>query len=102
MAGKVVWSREATTDLDALAEYIAKDSAFYAAAFTQEILDAGRSLKEFSERGRIVPELGNRNIRELIVREYRLIDSIEKSRVIILGLVHGKKDLKDYVRKMNK
>lgn len=94
MARKVNWAYEATTDLEALAEYIARDSAFYASAFVQEIRDASRSLNEFSERGRIVPELGNPNIRELFVREYRLIYSIEESRVVMLGLIHGKRDLK--------
>ena len=94
MARKVNWAYEATTDLEALAEYIARDSAFYASAFVQEIRDASRSLNEFSERGRIVPELDNPNIRELFVREYRLIYSIEESRVVILGLIHGKRDLK--------
>ena len=72
------------------------DSSFYAATFVREVLDASRSLNEFSERGRIVPELGNPNIRELFVREYRLIYSIEESRVVILGLIHGKRDLKNY------
>ena len=94
MARKVVWSYEATDDLDVLAEYIANDSAFYAAAFTQQILDISRSLNEFSDRGRIVPELGNPNIRELLIREYRLIYGIEKSRIVILALVHGARDLK--------
>ena len=94
MARKVNWAYEATTDLEALAEYIARDSAFYASAFVQEIRDASRSLNEFSERGRIVPELGNPKVCELFVREYRLIYSIEESRVVMLGLIHGKRDLK--------
>jgi toxin ParE1/3/4 len=45
MAREVIWSREATSDLESIAEYIAKDSTFYAAALVQEIIDAGRSLK---------------------------------------------------------
>ncbi len=94
MARKVDWSFEATTDLESLAVYIARDSAFYATAFVQEILMAGRSLDRFAERGRIVPELAQTNIRELLVREYRLIYTIEESRVVILGLIHGKRDLK--------
>jgi len=32
MARKVNWAYKATTDLEALAEYIARDSAFYASA----------------------------------------------------------------------
>jgi plasmid stabilization system protein ParE len=93
MARKIIWSFEATADLEAIADYIAKDSAFYAAALVQEIRDASRSLDQLSERGRIVPELSNPNIRELFVKEYRLIYSIEESRVVILGLIHGKRDL---------
>jgi hypothetical protein len=57
-------------------------------------IDAGHSLSEFSERGHTVPELDNPDIRELFVREYRLIYSIEGSLVVLLGLVHGKRDLK--------
>src|SRR3972149_9153001 len=53
MARKIVWSFEAADDIEALANYISRDSAFYAAAFVQEILDVSRSLNEFSERGRV-------------------------------------------------
>jgi plasmid stabilization system protein ParE len=94
MARKVIWSFEATADLEALAEYIARDSTFYAASFVQKVLDMSRSLNEFSERGRIVPEIGNPAIREIFVKEYRLIYSIEESRVVIVGLIPGKRDLK--------
>lgn len=90
MAQKIIWSFEATDDLKALADFIARDSLFYAAAFVQEIRDASRSLKDFSERRRVVPELSNPNIRELFVKEYRLIYGIEESRVLILGIIHGR------------
>lgn len=94
MAREVVWSFTAAADLEAIADYIARDSSFYAAAFVREIREASHSLGELSERGRIVPELGNPNIRELIVREYRLIYAIDEGHVVILGLIHGKRDLK--------
>ena len=94
MARKIVWSHEATSDLDALSEYIARDSAFYASAFVQEILDASRSLDTFFERGRVVTEFTDSNIRELFVREYRLVYNIEETRIVVLGLIHGKRDLK--------
>jgi plasmid stabilization system protein ParE len=99
MARKIVWSYEASADIEALANYISRDSIFYAAAFIQETLDVSRSLNEFSERGRVVPEFGYPNIRELFVREYRLIYSIEEDRIVLLGLVHGKRDLKTLWRK---
>jgi toxin ParE1/3/4 len=83
----------------AIANYIAKDSTFYAASFVQEVREASRSLDKLSEKGRIVPELSNPNIRELFIKEYRLIYSIEELRVVILGLIHGRRDLKTLLEK---
>ena len=94
MATEVVWSEGALADLDAVADYIARDSPFYAAAFAEEILAVGSSLHLFPGRGRLVPEAGDPGIREVFVREYRLIYSVEDKRVVILGLIHGKRDLK--------
>lgn len=94
MARKVIWSFEAAADLEAIADYIARDSSFYTASFVIEVREASRSLNEFSERGRIVPELSNPSIRELFIKDYRLIYHIEEFRVVILGLIHGKRDLK--------
>jgi hypothetical protein len=36
MARQIVWSYEASADIEALANYISRDSIFYAAAFIQE------------------------------------------------------------------
>ena len=102
MARKIIWSFEATADLEAIADYIARDSSFYAAAFVLEVREASRSLNEFSERGRIVPELSNSSIRELFINDYRLIYRIEESRVDILGLIHGRRDLKSLWKKEQK
>jgi toxin ParE1/3/4 len=97
MAQKIVWSYEASEDLIALTEYIAKDSIAYAASFAQEILDESRILNQFSKIGRIVPELNKANIRELLIKNYRIIYSIEKTRIVILGIVHGRRDLKSFL-----
>jgi plasmid stabilization system protein ParE len=58
MARTVVGTETALRDLDQAAEFISRDSKFYAAAFVKEARQAARSLKRFAERGRIVPELG--------------------------------------------
>ena len=55
MARKVIWSDSAWNDLQEIAEYIARDSANYAAAFVREVKYAARSLTILSERGRVVP-----------------------------------------------
>ena len=89
MAREVVWTDPAWEDLAAAAEYIARDSEAYAAAFVQEIKDAATSLSEMAERGQIVPEFGDPSIRELLVRPYRLVYSLNARQVTILAIIHG-------------
>jgi len=89
MARKVEWTDPAWNDLAGVAEYIARDSEYYAAAFVQEIKEAAASLAQFAERGQIVPEFGDPSIRELLVKSYRLVYRVSEKRVVILTLIHG-------------
>jgi len=92
MARKVIWAYAAEEDLEAAASYIHRDSPVYAASFIDKALEAGRSLDEFAERGRMVPELGDSSIREIFVYSYRLVYRIEDDRISILALIHGRRD----------
>ena len=89
MARKVDWADPAWDDLSGIAEYIARDSEYYAATFVQEIKEAAASLAEFAERGQVVPEFGDPSIRELLVKSYRLLYRVSEKRVVILTLIHG-------------
>lgn len=60
----VTWSPEALDDVDTIAEYIARDSRFYAGAVVDKIIETSRKLKDFPKAGRVVPELGDNNLRE--------------------------------------
>lgn len=93
MARQVAWAETAWRDLERIADYIAEDSPGYAAAFVRRIRDHARSLEEMAERGRVVPELEEPAVRELIVGSYRLIYEIEGADVNILGVIHGARDL---------
>ena len=90
---KLEWSEPAVEDLRSLHTYIAKDSAHYAASFIERLLDAAEQLVDFPESGRRVPEIQAENVRELIVQGYRIIYQVESSRVIVLAVVHGRRDL---------
>lgn len=94
MARKVTWTERAWNDLEGIADYIAKDSPHYAATLVREVRDAARSLAFLAERGRIVPELHDPDIRELLVGSYRLIYEISDQDAYVLGLVHGARDLR--------
>ena len=93
MARTVIWTETALKDLDQAAEFIARDSKFYAAACVREARQAARSLKRFVERGRVVPEVGKPEIRELFVGQYRLVYKIESAnRIYIVRFIHGARD----------
>jgi toxin ParE1/3/4 len=93
VARQVAWAETAWRDLERIADYIAEDSPGYAAAFVRRVRDHARSLEEMAERGRVVPELKELAVRELIVGSYRLIYEIEGTDVHVLGLIHGARDL---------
>lgn len=93
MAWKVTWTLSAWNDLDAAAEYIARDSINYAASFVYEVRSASLSLQEFARIGRVVPETSNNNIRELLIGNFRLIYKIKTNEIFILALVHGARNI---------
>lgn len=96
MAGQVVvWSPEALEDVEAIADYIARDSAFYAGAVVEKMLAAAAALDQFPESGRVVPELNQPEIRERFVYSYRLIYRIEGARILVTAVIHGKRLLDD-------
>ncbi|MFO7884950.1 MAG: type II toxin-antitoxin system RelE/ParE family toxin [Desulfobacteraceae bacterium] len=80
--------------------FIAEDSKFYAKKVSQDIIAATETLNQFPEIGRMVPELEEPNIRELIVYSYRLVYEIKSKNIDILTIIHGKRDfLKAYQEK---
>ena len=93
MAWKVAWVEVAWSDVSAVADYIAKDSTRYAAAFVREVREAARSLSQFAERGRVVPEFQDPSVRELLVRDYRLIYRLTGRDVFIMPFIHGARHL---------
>jgi toxin ParE1/3/4 len=91
MAHRVVWSRRALHDIEAIAEYIAADSPAYASIVVKKIVNHTRSLAQFPNSGRKVPEFDVENIRELIVYSYRIIYQVEGGEVLIAAVIHGKR-----------
>ncbi|MBW4555744.1 MAG: type II toxin-antitoxin system RelE/ParE family toxin [Trichormus sp. ATA11-4-KO1] len=89
MAYQVVWSTKALEDVEAIATYISRDSAAYAATVVQKILDVTQNLNEFPFSGRLVPEFGKDNIREKFAYSYRIIYRIQGDTVTIAAVIHG-------------
>lgn len=88
---KIAWSPEAVEDLDSIANYISRDSEFYAKAVVTKIIEMSHSIKNTPLAGRIVPEFGNKHIRERFVYSYRLVYQVESHKILILAIIHGKR-----------
>jgi toxin ParE1/3/4 len=93
VAGEVEWTEVAFRDLAQAAEYIGGDSPTYAAVLVAGADKAAQSLRNFPERGKIVPEYKNQQIRQLYVGSYRLIYRVDSDKVQIIAFVHGARDL---------
>jgi len=91
MDHRVSWSPEALADVESIAGYIARDSAFYAKAVTERIIEVARDLRRFPLAGRVVPELQDESIREGFVYNYRLIYRVRENGVTIAAVIHGKR-----------
>jgi toxin ParE1/3/4 len=70
---EIGWSPTALEDVESIAEYLARDSEYYARAVVDKILVRTRKLKDFPLSGRIVPELEDVSVRETFVHSYRII-----------------------------
>ena len=87
---KIIWSPLAVERAAEIAEYIAQDSVSAAENWINTIFEKVEQLKQFPNSGRIVPEIKNENIRELIYVNYRIVYQVEEEQVNILTIRHGK------------
>ena len=86
---KIVLSKIARFDLKEIVDYIKRDSVKYAQIEKKKIEDAINKLPKQPSSGRLVPELNNENLRELIFRNYRIIyEVIPEKQINILTIHH--------------
>ena len=95
---RVQWTVPARTDLTEIVQYIAVDDAGKALRQLEKIEHRAKSLNQYPERGRIVPELlaiGISNYRELVVRPWRLLYSIDRKYVYVIAILDSRRNLED-------
>ena len=86
---RIVWSRQALEDLEAIGEFIARDSARYATTTLERLTSATERLQRFPQSGRVVPEVGDPELREVLVGSYRVIYRVRGEEVGIVTVLHG-------------
>jgi addiction module RelE/StbE family toxin len=90
---RLSWRERALDDVENLRDYIAADNSFYAKIFVNKIIEIAEKLIDFPKMGRIVPEYGNDDIREILYRDYRIIYEILNGEIYIITVIHGSRRL---------
>ena len=91
MGYKVLISPRGRADLKVIVRFISRQNPGAALRFGQMLIEKALSLESLPLRGRIVPELNNPSIRELVFKSYRIIFQIseEQQLVAILRFWHA-------------
>lgn len=88
---RLIWSENARENLRSVRRFIARDSPRAATRVAAQITQSVRRLRMFPTSGRIVPELGDPALREVIAGSYRVIYHFAEDTdvVEVLLVVHG-------------
>lgn len=86
---RVIWTRQAVEDVEAIRAYVARDSVRYAAFLAERIVAAVERLERFPESGRVVPEVGDDSLREVVFGAYRIVYRVGAESVQVVAVHHG-------------
>src|SRR5580704_14034554 len=91
MGYKVILTPQSLDDLRDIVTFIARDNPERARTFGNELIDRALSVATFPELGRVVPEIGEPAVREVIYGSYRIIYEIfaDQGAIYTLRFWHG-------------
>ena len=96
---QIKWLPEAKFDLKEIYDYIALGSKKYAKIEVQKIKIRTEILKLEPEIGKIVEEVNNPKVKEIVFGNYRIIYRNVSSKIIdILMIHHGARDLQRRIK----
>lgn len=96
---QIRWSLTASTDLQEIEDFIARDSVFHAVTFVDCIVESTATLLKTPHIGRVVPEFNRQDLREVIFRGYRIVYLVQNDEVLILRVVHGARNLRGLIQR---
>ncbi len=98
--GKITWTEKASAHLQAIHDYIARDSQTYATNFVTSLVKATLKLEAMPLCGRIVPEFQSEKFREVIYKNYRIVYRLKKNTedVDVLAVIHAARDMETAFR----
>ena len=86
---KLRWTERARQDLIEIGRYIAQDQPGAARRWVETLRNQARRAVEFPNSGRKVPEFDREDLREIIVRGYRIVYLLRGETVEVLTVFEG-------------
>jgi addiction module RelE/StbE family toxin len=83
------WTQQAVADLEAIRDYVARDSVRYATLLVERLIASLDQVSQFPEIGRVVPEYQRPDIREIILGSYRVVYRLRTGAAEVLTVFHG-------------
>jgi addiction module RelE/StbE family toxin len=86
---RIVWTRRAIEDTQAIKTFIEQDSPHAAGLVVKRISAAVEQLPAFPESGRSVPEYQEPAVREIIRPPYRIVYRLRQEEIHIITVHHA-------------
>ena len=88
---KLLWTDRSRKDLLAIRRYIARDNPETAKTWVEKLRANARRAAKAPTAGRIVPELGQAHIREVLQGNYRIVYRITRNAIEVVTVFEGHK-----------
>ena len=85
----LIWTRRAIEDVQSIQQFIAQDSPHYAQLVTQRLIASVERLPALPQSGRIVPEINDPAVREVIRGTYRIVYRLVREEIHIVTVHHA-------------
>ena len=85
----LIWTRRAIEDVQSIKQFIAQDSPHYADLVIQRLIASVERLPALPQSGRIVPEINDSTIREVIHGSYRIVYRLIRAEIHIVTVHHA-------------
>ena len=91
---KVEFSPQAVLDLEDIADFIAEDNPQAAEAWVDRLVETAEGMAAHPKAGRVVPEVDDTHVREVLLGNYRIVYRVEPTRILVLTVIEGHRPLR--------
>jgi plasmid stabilization system protein ParE len=85
----ITWAEPALADLESIRQTLARDSEPFANRVLEKMMEAVERTQPVPRIGRVVAEIGDERIRELLFQTFRIIYRVDPKQIVILSVLHG-------------